>query len=154
MWYLQVVKVTEEFAGISTESFLRLVKQPHRLSLFWTSACHGRLSNWYIALIESDSTLSQHPSGHLATVGPWLLAQSLSLTLLWGGLGPGLLPRMQQTHKTRSGAKVEGGAVCLAAEENAAADWLKEQLLIRKWPKLLNRLKLKIYDKAGRTHHS
>lgn len=41
----------------------------------------SRRANWYVVLIESDSTLSQHPSGHLATVTPWLLAQPPTLTL-------------------------------------------------------------------------
>lgn len=102
----KILKVSGDLSLLA-ESFVgRLSNNCTSLWVFWTSTCHrSRCANWYIVLIESDSTLSQHPSGHLATVAPGTVALSRPAEV---GPGPRLCRRMQLTHKTRPGERLEG----------------------------------------------
>lgn len=134
--------------------------------VFWTSTCHiSHGASWYIVLIESDSSLSQHPSGHLATVAPGIVTHSNPAAV---GPGPRLCPRMHRTHKTRAGGRysiqyiwqlrkiqlhtgTQTSPYCLPRSSQKS----------RKLHKMWHDMKLKIRVKAGlmkrrrgRTHHS
>lgn len=97
---------------------------------FWTSTCHRSCcASWYIVLIESDSTLSQHPSGHLATVAPGMVIHSNPAEV---GPGPWQCRWMQLTHKkdqVKYWREIQY-TVCLTAEENTAVDWYTDQRIL------------------------
>lgn len=119
----KIVKVSRDLSLLA-ESFVgHLSNNCTSLWVFWTSTCHrSRCANWYIVLIESDSTLSQHPSGHLAAVAPGTVAHSYPAEV---GPGPRLCRSMQLTHKqdqVKDWREIQC-TIHLTAKGNAAVDW-------------------------------